>query len=375
MKTIAIIGAGVFGVSTANHLVRKLDTKHHKVKLVTTSDNVYFLPSAPRLIVSKDFSTSIFPLKDVLDDGVEIIKDEVVQFSDQQLIFKSGSQLEFDVLIIASGYKWADPIGSTHKFGDDYKNYFEKIATKIEKANHILFIGGGFVNSEIAGELCAKYGKDIKSGKKRVSIIQNADMLLPTKGLYSDNLRSQVTKHLESNGVKLYLNAKGRVSDSDPKKVILNDDPSKEIAADLVFEGFGASASVPYNEIPDLTDKNGFIRIRKNFQVEAIKSGNVFAIGDVTDITYRGLLKKDNWVDTIVNNVTGFLNGGVNAKLADASFFKSDHITCAVSLGPNAGYGQAPLPLVGTVSIPSFLIVRLKSKKLFSDKAEAMFSQ
>lgn len=374
MKTTVVIGAGVFGVSTANHLVRELDLKHHKVKLVTTSDNVYFLPSAPRLIVSKDFSTSIFPLKDVLDDGVEIIKDEVVQFSGQQLVFKSGSQLEFDVLIIASGSKWSDPIGSTYKFGDNYKAHFEKEATKIEKAKHILFIGGGFVNSEIAGELLNKYSKDIISGKKKVSIIQNSDKLLPANEFYSDTLRSQVTKYLESGGVKLYLNAKGRVSDSNPKKVILNDDPSKKIEADLVIKGVGTSASVPPNEISNLTNKNGFIRIRKNFQVEAINSGNVFAIGDVTDFNYRGLLKRDSWVNTIVQNVVGFLNGGINAKLADASIFKSN-VACAVSLGPNAGYGQAPLPLLGTVSIPSFLIVRLKSRKLFSDKAEDMYSK
>ena len=80
IKSVVVVGAGVFGVSVANHLCRELDANKYRVKLITVSDYVYFLPSAVRLTVSKDYTKSILPLKSVLDDGVEVIKEKVTGY-------------------------------------------------------------------------------------------------------------------------------------------------------------------------------------------------------------------------------------------------------------------------------------------------------
>ena len=373
-KNIVVVGAGVFGVSVANHLYRELGGTY-AVKLVTVSDHVYFLPSAVRLTISKDYTKSILPLKSVLDDGVEVIKDAAASFDVKRVVLESGGAIEFSILILATGSKWSDPIGSTYTFRDNYEEYFERESSRISDANHILFLGGGFVNCELVGELLSKYSDEIRSGKKHISIIHNSDKLLPGSGLYNDTLRKNVTDYLSNNGITLYLNTVGASSDASPNRIFLGEGSSKYIDADLIYKGVGISPNVPVNRISNPCDKKGFIQVEKNFRVNAVEAGNVFAIGYVTNFRYHGLVKRDNWVDVLTRNVMGFLQEGTEASLVDADCLDSGHAPTGVSLGPNAGFGQFPLPLFGTVNIPSFLISRAKSRDLFSNKMEPLYKK
>lgn len=179
---------------------------------------------------------------------------------------------------------------------------------------------------------------------------------------------------MASHGVTLHLNTTGVQSDSNPNTVLMKGSELKEVSADLIYLGVGTTPNVPSNNIPDLCDKQGFIRVEKNFRVKACPEGNFFAIGDVADFRYHGIIKRDNWVDTLTRNVISYLNKGRNAKLLDASTFDSGHTPAAVSLGPNAGFGQLPLPLLGTFNVPTFLVVKAKSQKLFSEKMKSMFA-
>ncbi|CAI4062343.1 hypothetical protein SUVZ_07G0020 [Saccharomyces uvarum] len=372
-KTIIVVGAGVFGVSAANHLYRELDATTYKIKLITASDYVYFLPSAVRLMISEDYSSSILPLKDVLDDGIKVVKDKVASFNPKSLVLESGEEQEFDVLILATGSKWPDPIGSTYVFGDNYKTHFKKEASRIADANHIVFVGGGFVNCEIVGELLYKYEDEIRSGKKSISIIHNSDKLLPNSGLYGDTLREKVTNYLAGHGIKLYLNTVGTFSDTTPNRILFGEGALKNMDADLIYRGIGILPNVPLNYILNLCDNKGFIQVDKNFQVKAIEEGNIFAIGDVTNFRYHGLFKRDNWIDVLTRNVIGFLKEGSEASLINAISYESGHAPSGVSLGPNVGFGQLPIPLLGTFNLPSFLVARAKSKNLLSDKMESLF--
>lgn len=336
---------------------------------------MYFLPSAVRLTVSKDYTKSILPLKSVLDDGVEVIKEKVTSFDVEKVVLESSGPTNFDVLILATGSKWSDPIGSTYIFGDNYEEYFEKEASRISDASHIVFLGGGFVNCELAGELIFKYAEEINSGEKRISIIHNSDKLLPSSGLYNDTIRRKVTNYLANNGVKLYLNTVGVSCDTSPNRIFLGEGSSEHIDADLIYRGVGISPSVPSNDISKLCDKKGIIDVEKNFQVKAVEAGNVFAIGDVTNFRYHGLVKRENWVDVLTRNIVSSLQEGASANLVDADSLETGHAPTGVSLGPNAGFGQFPVPVLGTINIPSFLISRVKSKNLLSDLMEPMYKK
>ncbi|QLQ82259.1 hypothetical protein HG537_0H00210 [Torulaspora globosa] len=376
MKTepvVIIVGAGIFGVSLANHLVR--ENENIKVKLVNPSSYAYFLPSAVRLTVSNDYESSVIALKRVLDPEVDFIKDRVVSFTKKDITLESGSALPFKALIIATGSRWPDPIGSTSIFEDSFESHFKSHLDGIKKAKHIVFIGGGYINTEITGELIYKYRKEIKSGEKKVSIVHSSDRLLPNDGKYGDSLRDKVTKHLTDNGIEIISNSKGSISPENPNRVIIQGNEHDFIDADVIYEGIGISPNVPFNEIPKLCDERGFIRVRKTFQAEAVDEGCIFAIGDVTNFEYHGLLKRDNWVNTITRNVVSYLNGCSSDQLTSASTYEGGNVPAAVSLGPEAGYGQFPVPYFGTFSIPSFAVVYLKSKELLREKMESMYTK
>ncbi|CCH40981.1 Apoptosis-inducing factor B [Wickerhamomyces ciferrii] len=376
-KTVVVIGGGIFGVSSANNLYRTLDPRFYEVKLVTISDHVYFLPASDRLAITKDYRNVMIPIREVLDKYIPVIKGEVVHFDQKRVLFRSGFYQNFDVLIIATGAKWASPIGSTINFKDNHHNFFEKEGKNLKNAKHVVFIGGGFFSTELAGEVVHYYGRDIRTGKKKVTIIHSSDKLLPNNGFFTDNLRDKITNYLTSRGVTILKNCRGTQLPFDPNVIILNDNPETKLVADLVYSGVGTNPSVPPNEIPDLCDRSGYIRVKPNFQAEAISKGNIFAIGDVTDFSYHGIAKRDNWVNTLTHNVRQYLKYGNKYPLLHAQTFKmGDTIPCSVSLGPIQGFGQIELPLIGkAINLPSFIVIQTKSKKLLTNKARHYYSR
>ncbi|CCH45041.1 Apoptosis-inducing factor 1 [Wickerhamomyces ciferrii] len=360
-KTVVVVGAGLTGGASANSIKRKLG-KNDSVKLITTSDHVGYFPALVRVPFSNNYD-AFAPLSEVIDEDVEIIQGRVVYFNESSVSLENGEVIEFDALVIATGSKWPNPISTSAVYGNDYKGFYKSEGEKIKNANDIVFIGGGFVNVEFVGELYHIYKDDIESGKKRVSIIQNSDKLLPDSPFYTDKFRTKITQWFDETEIKLYLKSKGEITESDKGQVIING--NQKIKADLIYIGIGVQPIVPKNEISELTNDKGFIRTNKNFKVKANSKGNIFAIGDVTDFQYHGVQKLHNWIPTIASNVTSYLQDGSNAKLIDASTFENENIPAGVSLGPNDGFGQYPFPLIGTVILPRFLIAMAKSKDLF----------
>lgn len=184
-----------------------------------------------------------------------------------------------------------------------------------------------------------------------------------------------MTDYITESGVKLYLNTVGTSSETLPNRIFLNKDSSNYVDADLIYRGVGMSPSVPLSDFSDLCDKKGFIRVEKNFQVKAVTAGNVFAIGDVTNFRYHGLIKRNNWIDVLTHNVVSLLREGKKAVFVDADSFESGHPPTGVSLGPNAGFAQMPLPLLGTIFVPSFIVSKVKSKELLSNKMESIYKK
>ncbi|CAM9016840.1 unnamed protein product [Wickerhamomyces anomalus] len=374
-KTVVVVGGGIFGVSSANNLYRSLNSRKYVVKLVTISDHVYFLPASDRLAITKDYRGVLIPLNQVLDNGVQVIKNEVIHFDENSIVFNSGHSIKFDVLIIATGAKWASPVGSTIRFKDNHHKFFQEEGERLKRAKHVVFIGGGFFSTELAGEVVHYYGKEIAFGKKKVTIIHSSDKLLPNNGFFTDTLRTQITDYLVQRGVKLIKNCRGTQLDFNPNIIILNDDPNKFIEADLIYSGVGTNPAVPPNEIKNFTNQSGYVKVKKTFQATAVSKGNVFAIGDVNDFTYHGIAKRDSWVSTITTNVCRYLKYGPGSTLTNASTFEhGDTIPCAVSLGPIAGFGQTQIPLFGTLKLPSFIVVRTKSKRLLTNKAKHFYA-
>lgn len=133
-----------------------------------------------------------------------------------------------------------------------------------------------------------------------------------------------------------------------------------EIDADLIYTNTGIKPSVPNNPFKDLTNSKGAVKINNTLQSTAEK--NIFAIGDVTDFNYKGLLRAEVWSKTLANNVTNYLQDKPLQPTSDID--TSRPIVSGVSLGATIGSGQVPFIFGTTFLLPKFFIVKAKSQHL-----------
>ncbi|CCH40982.1 hypothetical protein BN7_519 [Wickerhamomyces ciferrii] len=372
VKIVVIIGGGFYGISTAKRLSGNPDVK---VKLINASNHAYFYISSIRVPVQNKTEGTFIPIKELLPSDVEIINDVVEEFNEDEVLLQKGGKLEFDSLVIATGSKWTNPIGSSLEFGNDHVAYFNKRHKELEAAKHIILVGGGFNNTELVGELIHQYQDQLKTGEKRITIIHSQDLLLPNNGFYSDKLRTSITNFIKNSNVELKLNSKAEKLSKDSSTLIINGDPSSTISGDYIIYGTGTLPAVPSNLIKGLTDSNGFILVDDSFRVKAISNNKVFSIGDVTDFEFRGLMFRNSWLNALVNNIKLTLE---DQDVEDSKLHKvtrpKGHVPAGVSLGPNHGFGQIPLPWFGTIAAPSWFVTWYKSKNLVVNAARRLFN-
>lgn len=372
-KTIVIIGCGFFGISTANRLAR---STNYKIILVTISQHAYFLISSIRVPVQNKPEGTFVPLKEIVESRVEILQDEVTNFTDEYVQFKNNPDISFDALIVATGAKWPDPIGSNLLFKDNYKEYFDKKHQELNDAKHIVLVGGGFNNCELLGEMIHHYKEKLQNGEKKITMLHSRELLLADDGHHCEAMRSKVTNFVKGSGVvDLHLSSRGKPLVSNPNKLVINGDPENTVEGDLIIYGTGTIPAVPPNKIKGLCDNKGAIRVNEAFQVKAVPKGNVFSIGDVTDFEYRGLMVRRPWLKAIEQNVKLVVQ---NPDIPESKLYKADrskgHVSSVISLGPEHGFGQLCLPLIGTISSPSWLAVLSKSKTLVVPQAKRLFN-
>lgn len=371
LRTVVIIGAGYFGISAANRLANS--GKDISVKLISSSKFTYSLVSSIRVPVQNDPKRTVYPVDEVLNKQVELIIDEVTDINPGSVGLKEQGTLKFDSLIIATGAKWANPLGSTNQFKDDYVKYFEDQHNKIKNAKHIVLVGGGFNNIELIGELMYKYKDELSKKQKKITMVHSSKLLLPDNEIYGQAMKERVTNFLNDHkDVEIILQSRANVLEDGRTVEIISGDDKKTLEADLVITHTGVLPSVPPNELDNFTNDRGFIKVKDTFQ--ATSYSNIFAIGDVTDFLYKGLFYRGAWLDALTKNVISVLESpqGIPSKLATITR-PSGNLPTVVSIGPEYGFGQIKLWFLGTCRIPSWYCVMVKSKDLFRGQAKHLF--
>ena len=110
MKRLLILGAGSAGTMMANHLVKKLDLQQWKITVVDQHKTHYYQPGflfIPFGTYSKEDvckpKTDFMPKQvEYIQQGIDIIKGE-----ENTVLLEDGQQLDYDILIIATGSKIA----------------------------------------------------------------------------------------------------------------------------------------------------------------------------------------------------------------------------------------------------------------------------
>lgn len=272
-----IIGASAAGMAAAE-AIRKLDSQGSITVLSNEQDMPYFRPMIPFMISGKKKFSEIMLIGQGPYQGANIdvrlnSRVEAVNTTDQTVSLKSGEELQYDKLLIATG---SLPNIPSDIDGVEAEGVFvlrtiadaRAIAHRAETAKHAVMLGGGLLNLKTAFALLER-GLDVtlivKSPEVLSKLMEPDDTVLIRNALNKAGLKlmtgSSVTRIL---------------SDSTGVIGVLLDN-GLEIPCQMVCIGKGIRANVEFLDKSGILVDQGVVVdkfTRCNIQ-------NVFAAGDV----------------------------------------------------------------------------------------------
>ncbi len=269
---VIIIGGGAAGVTC---VISAHTIYPDKTIALIRKEKVALIPCGiPYIIHSlNSVEENILPDELITKTGADLIIDEVIEKEEKTLKLKSGKEVGYDKLVIATGsVPLLPPIQGITKEGifsvkKDYE-YLSQMKKYAEKCQDIVIIGGGYIGVEMADEF-------IKNGKK-VTMVEMLDRLLPTT--MDREFGNKAQEILESQGVEVIVGQRVNAIQGDKKVTGVVLDNKKEIKADMVLVSAGAR--------PNVTLASGFglaVHPRNGIWVnEYLRTfdKDIFAIGD-----------------------------------------------------------------------------------------------
>jgi NADH dehydrogenase len=304
-KRVVVIGGGFAGINAAIGLA-KLPVD---ITLVDRRNHHTFQPLLYQVALAVLSPAEIAqPIRSILRDyqNIEVLMDEAVGFNlpEHHVILKTGAQLEYDYLIIATG--------STHSyFGrDDWAKLAPGLKTvedAIEIRRRVLLafelaerqmqergyhpplnfvvIGGGPTGVELAGAISdisrlymAKDFRHINPSTAKVLILEGSPHIL---GAYPPDLQAKAREQLDELGVQIRTSA--QVTDVQPGYVMVGNE-RVEGAVTLWAAGVQASPLGKMLGVP--TDKRGCVIVDQHLNPPGYPE--VFVCGDLAHVEENG---------------------------------------------------------------------------------------
>jgi NADH dehydrogenase FAD-containing subunit len=152
-KVVAIVGGGSAGVNIARPLSAQLDATKYKLVLINPRPYRVLLPATLRMVVSDVdnlSSTALVPFDKLFHgDNGTFIQDSVTGFAGEDktvLTLANGQQVPYDILVLASGRSWTDPIAFPNN-PEAVQHYISRSHERFAAAKSYLLVGGGAVGS------------------------------------------------------------------------------------------------------------------------------------------------------------------------------------------------------------------------------------
>ncbi|KAF8970472.1 hypothetical protein BDZ97DRAFT_1791626 [Flammula alnicola] len=216
-----------------------------------------------------------------------------------RVILKTGEQVTYDVLAVATGSAWQGLVS----FPDEesrYKEHIELWRNKFEKAQNIVIVGGGAVGIEAAGEI-----KDVYPNKS-VTIVQGAKYLMTD--IYPRKFRVDLERRLRLRGVDIIfddvIEGQPRVDPDVPIKTRMG----TPVKCDLLVlaRGAGPNTSMFKFLLPTPLSDHDYVQVEPTLQVRGHPS--IFAAGDIIDLPEaKQFAKTAGHATVIVQNIVSYL--------------------------------------------------------------------
>jgi len=281
MKNIIILGAGQSAAYAAKQ-IREVD-KDSQITIIGEEKNLPY----ERPPLSKDYILGKLKLEQFLffsnefykQNNINIITEEKivkVDFNKKTLTSSKNNDFNYDQLLIATGSKNRQfDIENLDKKIQNEIIYLrnieesEEIKKRINIANEILVIGGGFIGLEIASS-ASQLGK-------KVTIVEMGNQLMGR--VIPKEIADMIQSVHEENGNTIYLQTqiKKITKKNNSFQILLNSKTT--LSADLIIVGIGSSPNTSLFVESSLEIDNGIIT--DEFSRTSIP--DVFAAGDVSN--------------------------------------------------------------------------------------------
>jgi sulfide:quinone oxidoreductase len=296
-RTIAVLGAGVGGITAANELRRRLP-REHRIVLVEKNVEHAFAPSFLWLLTGDRAPARIVtPVERLLRGGVEFLPGEITGIDvAARRVVRAGESIDYDYLVIALGAELAPELipglqESAHSFYTFEGARTLRDAVAAFEGGTIAIVVGALpykcpaAPHEAAMLLADHVRRRGLARSVAVNLYTPEPMPMPVAG---PELGSAVTAMLASRGVSFH-----------PLHVLASVDPGSH---ELAFNGrdsarYDLLAAIPPHRAPrivrdaGLTNASGWIPVDR--ATLATAHAGVFAIGDVTAIAIPGRWKPD----------------------------------------------------------------------------------
>jgi sulfide:quinone oxidoreductase len=286
-KRILILGAGFGGLTAANILRKNLSADH---RVIVVDKKNWFMMGLVKLWVlegTRKLEESQTPLGRLNAKGIEYLNDEIIKIDTgaKSVHVKDHGWIEYDYLIVALGAELA-PEKVPGFVGTGYNLYDPRQVPKLREA--LLSLKGGRVALAIMGMpyKCppAPYEASIiisnllaKSGARdsvEIDLYSPTPIALPVAGA---QISASVVDIISKHGIHFHpLHKLKSVSE----KELTFENGSKQ--------GFDVLVGIPPHRVPEVVRSSGLTAggdwVAVDKYTLKTSAGNVFAVGDVTEI-------------------------------------------------------------------------------------------
>ncbi|KAJ7786514.1 FAD/NAD(P)-binding domain-containing protein [Mycena metata] len=307
-KNIVIVGAGIGGGSS---VAKAVSTKllSAKITLINPRPYAISLPTIPRMAVSDGnnlFETALIPFDKLFSNPNGTFVQGVVESINANkdggsVVLADGQQIPYDVLVLAPGSLWEGPT----EFPFDstaVPAFLAEQRAQFKKAQKIVFVGGGAVGSEYAGEI-----KDVWP-EKEVTIVHGDTGLL--NSTYPTAFRTGLQKSLEARGINVLL---GDYVDEIPApgSTTVKTRKGSVIDADLVVPTRGPRPRTEFVAkslgVAALDERN---QIKVTPTLQLVEHPNIFAVGDaINTVEQKQVAKAGAHSAIVAANIVAYLSG------------------------------------------------------------------
>ncbi|MBK8622756.1 MAG: NAD(P)/FAD-dependent oxidoreductase [Saprospiraceae bacterium] len=293
-KNILILGAGTAGTIMANQLVKEVDPHSWHITIADATDTHYYQPGflfLPFGIYDEEDVKK--PIRSFLPDEVKFVQEKAseIKSEEQQVLFESGKNIHYDILIIATGStidsseiegmngpEWRKSIFDFYTF-EGAKALREKLATW----------GGGKLVVHITempikcpvAPLEFSFLADDFFGKKGMRDKVDITYVTPLSGAFTKPRATQKLEYLlKEKNINIVSDFAIESVDNENKSI--KDYSGKEVPFDLLV-------TVPTNKGSQVIEKSGlgdelnFVPTDKG-TLQSKVSPNIFVLGDATNI-------------------------------------------------------------------------------------------